>query len=122
MRVLVRSGFIKRMMGYAQPIIALGWEDDDLQSELEMMGAEVLVFPQVEYSVVHKHMTNKIDYIWNRNYIKSFSLSLDYRIDDVLYPKHLLKRIKQTLMRMYWRVQLNILRKYDQLMKGEEKA
>jgi len=121
-RILVRSGFIEWMTNYAQPVIALGWDDDELQLELEGMGAEVHILPQVEYSSVHKHMKRKIDYIWNRNYLKSLSLSLDNKILDALYPKSIYRRIQRKLMRMYWIIQFSILKKYDQLIKEEKKA
>ena len=101
-RVLVRTGFIERMTKYAQPVIALGWQDDDLQSELETMGAEVHVLPKVEYSAAHKHMRHKIDYIWNRDFLKSYSIQLDKRIDDALYPKTFPQIVKRRLIRMYW--------------------
>ena len=34
-RTLVRSGFIEQMMSYAQPVIALGWDADELEAELK---------------------------------------------------------------------------------------
>ena len=110
------------MTNYAQPVIALGWDDDELQLELEAMGAEVHILPQVEYSAVHMHMTYKIDYIWNRNFLKSYSINLDRRIDDALYPKSIYRRFKQRLVRAYWILQFSILKKYHQLIKAEEKA
>ena len=121
-RTLVRSGFIERMRSFAQPVIALGWEDSELQSELDAMGAEVHVLPQVEYSALHKHMTYKIDYIWNRNFLKSYSINLDRRIDDALYPKSIYQRFKRRLVRAYWILQFSILKKNNQLIKTEEKA
>ena len=121
-RVLVRTGIIERMSKYAQPLIALGWKDESLKAELEAMGAEVHMFPQVDYSAIHKHMTYKIDYIWNRNFLKSYSIGLDKRIDDALYPKSIIRRFKRMLVKAYWILQFNILRKYDQLIKAEENA
>lgn len=46
-RYLLRTGLLARVAEYAQPVVALGWRDDQLADELERAGAEVHRLPAV---------------------------------------------------------------------------
>ena len=44
-RYIVRTGLLKALLPFSQPVIGLGWQDEDLSCELKDMGAEVVHLP-----------------------------------------------------------------------------
>tara|TARA_B100002051_G_C16745279_1_gene647153 strand:- start:1734 stop:3152 length:1419 start_codon:yes stop_codon:yes gene_type:complete len=118
-RVIIRTGFLNRIAKYVEPVLVLDWEDKELMDEIKSMDIEVHEFPKVRYSASHRHIKNKIDYVWNKKYQKSFSISLDERIDNKLYPKSLGKSVLGFIMRLYWITRYSFKKQYEKLLEDE---
>ena len=120
-RILIRSSFAKNIKKYVNPVIVLSWVDQNFQNELESMGFEVHITRKNQFSKKHRHLRNKINYVWNKMFLQSFSISLDNDIEDALYPKTIIQMLLKLIIRVYWNIKYIFLRQYDSLINEEEK-
>ena len=75
-RYLVRTGLLQLIQAYAEPVVVLGWQDDDLLAELLAMGIEVFQNPGKQAGVAYYRARNMID-LWHYDHMKSASTSID---------------------------------------------
>ena len=47
-RYLIRTGLIKQLQSFADPVIGITWEQEDLIQELRQQGFEVHILPTSE--------------------------------------------------------------------------
>ena len=119
-RILIRSSFVKNIKRYVDPVIVLSYEDQNFQNELETMGLEVHLSKKNQYSNKHRHLKNKINYIWNKIFLQSFSISLDEDIEGALYPKTIFQMLLKSIIRLYWNIKYIALGQYVSLINEEE--
>lgn len=62
-RYIIRSGLLKMISNFCEPVIAITWDQKDLVVELQSYGYEVHIIPEHKRAVVYNDVRRKID-IW----------------------------------------------------------
>lgn len=75
-RYLIRTGLLRLIQAYAEPVVVLGWQDDDLLAELLAMGIEVFQNPGKQAGVAYYRARNMID-LWHYDRMNSVSTAID---------------------------------------------
>lgn len=75
-RYLIRTGLLRLIQAYADPVVVLGWQDDGLTSELIAMGIEVFQNPGKQTGLAYSRVRNMID-LWHYDHMHSVSTSID---------------------------------------------
>ena len=84
-RYLLRTGLLRYIAEYAQPIVLMAWEDKGLQQELENVGAEVFPLPEARFGVQHERLRRQIN-LWYLHQLKSPSTAIDERRNSLERP------------------------------------
>jgi len=69
-RYLLRTGLLQRMTEFAQPLVLLGWKDEELRGELEEIGAEVHPLIEAQRSREYQRVRSLIN-IWYKKHLNS---------------------------------------------------
>lgn len=77
-RYLLRTGLLARIGEYAQPVIALGWEDESLTKEFKDCGAEVHRLPTLQRGLGYERVRDALK-IWHQMRLASPSTAIDER-------------------------------------------
>jgi hypothetical protein len=77
-RYLLRTGLLARLAEYAQPVVALGWDDAALRREFEEGGAEVYRLPEVGRGKEYERVRGALN-LWHQARLQSPSTELDER-------------------------------------------
>jgi hypothetical protein len=76
---IIRSGIVKGMRSFCEPIIILRWKQDDLIEELRADGIEVHIMPEYLISDTYKNLRTKITF-WYQNFsLKTPSTNIQKR-------------------------------------------
>ncbi len=70
-RYIVRTGFLEELRKFAEPVVILTWNQEDLIEELKHKGFEVHVLPEVKQGIWYKNARRKLDYWFAHFQIKS---------------------------------------------------
>jgi len=81
-RYLLRTGLLKKVIEYAQPVVLLGWSDNDLKQELEVLGAEVHDFPRPSTNKNYETIRQQINFLHQKQ-VNSSSQKIDSRRADL---------------------------------------
>lgn len=91
-RYVLRTGLLQCITDYARPVIALAWEDTELQAELEQAGAEVCHFLEPVFGWQYLSLKKQIDR-WYLNRLKSPSTPINtYRWNSIVSPYNRFRR------------------------------
>jgi hypothetical protein len=93
LRYVLRTGLLKMMCEYCQPLILLGWRDESLTDELQECGAEVQELPQAAYGQEYTRIKKQLD-ILHQNVLGSPSRSIDARRRNAMRPLPLRLRVE----------------------------
>ena len=66
-RYIIRTGLLKAILPFSQPVIGLGWADEDLSRELQDMGVEVVRLPLSQFGADYSRLRRQID-TWYYDY------------------------------------------------------
>ncbi|MFN7926777.1 MAG: hypothetical protein U0Y68_02335 [Blastocatellia bacterium] len=77
-RYLLRTGLLARVSEYAQPVIALGWNDPALMQEFAAVGAEVHQLPTLQRSGRYERLRLTLK-VWHQMRLNSPSTAIDER-------------------------------------------
>ena len=77
-RYIVRTGFLDLICEYAQPVIVLGWEDEELEKELANQGVEVFILPRKRIGVHYSRLLHQLAQ-WHLNRINTPTTAIDRR-------------------------------------------
>ncbi|HMZ45211.1 MAG TPA: CDP-glycerol glycerophosphotransferase family protein [Chitinophagaceae bacterium] len=61
-RYIVRTGLLEKIKAFAEPVIVLTWNEEDLIKELRNKGYEVYILPELIRGTAYKDIRKKIDY------------------------------------------------------------
>ena len=75
-RYLLRTGLLQSIAEYAQPVVLLAWDDNELRRELADMGIETFLMPKVRYDASYIKIRRQIDAGHYRR-LRSPSTSID---------------------------------------------
>lgn len=75
-RYLLRTGMLQLIQAYAEPVVVLGWQDDNLLAELRGMGIQVFQNPGKQAGVAYYRARNMID-LWHYDHMNSVSTAID---------------------------------------------
>lgn len=89
------------IQAYAEPVVVLGWQDDDLVAELNGLGIEVYQNPGKQMGIAYYRVRNMID-LWHYDHMNSVSTRIDrYRNGLLRTP---LQNARKTLRDTYFRL------------------
>ncbi|MBP9040235.1 MAG: CDP-glycerol glycerophosphotransferase family protein [Anaerolineaceae bacterium] len=77
-RYILRTGFLKELSEFTDPIIGISWHDDELEEEFKSLGAEIVNIPAFKFGNDFRHSRDLIN-IWHKNYRKTPTTSIDHR-------------------------------------------
>lgn len=120
-RYIVRTGFLEKLRQFAEPIIIMTWQQDDLIGELKAKGFEVHVLPETNRSKIYVNHRRKIDYWFNTFRLKSPTRKIQVKFLEQYAPKSnlLLKFLSESynILKMYVPGQVKkIFAKEEQLL------
>lgn len=116
-RYVLRTGLLERMAEYAQPIILLRWQDDELWREMERSGAEVFLLPPSECGVGYTRIKRQLD-MWHLKQLQSPTTAIDARRLALLSPPTLRSRFRDT----FYQVNLALPGKPARLLEKVQRA
>lgn len=96
-RYLIRTGLIKQLQQFAEPIIGITWQQQDLIEELQTEGFEVHVLPVTEKGVAYTNIRAKLDYWFKYFKLKSPTRDIEPRyLEQFHNPKSVfIRRIRE---------------------------
>lgn len=80
-RYLLRTGLLERMAEFCQPVVLLGWKDEELRAELEQAGAEVHSMIEAQRSKQYQRLRSVIN-VWYKKHLNSCSTPIWERRAD----------------------------------------
>ncbi|MDE3237067.1 MAG: hypothetical protein KGO81_14030 [Bacteroidota bacterium] len=96
-RYLVRTGMLEMMRSFAEPVICIFWDQEDLIEELRSKGFEVYIIPESHRGKLYSNIRIKLDY-WFRFYrLKSPTRKTEPRYIEKFQPrkKVILNRVRE---------------------------
>lgn len=115
-RYLLRTGLLARISQYAQPVIALGWNDAALTRELESCGAEVHRLPEVQRGSRYERVRGALN-VWHQSRMASPSTAIDERRSNAQAASA--ERVRGQLRRKIYERQLQRPGAVDSLLERE---
>jgi CDP-Glycerol:Poly(glycerophosphate) glycerophosphotransferase len=83
-RYILRTGLLKSISRFADPVVWVGWQDEKLYDELRAQGATVHRMPEPSYGKSYNFFREIIKEKYKR-IIKSPSLKIDKKRNDVIF-------------------------------------
>ena len=118
LRYVLRSGLIKKISSFSNPIILLGWHDPNLINELNELGIKVFLMPNVIMDPKYERIRKKIHEMHFIR-INSSSTSIDRRRKQLFHSKII--RFKQAIKYRLVKMEYLIPNKYTKLCELENK-
>lgn len=85
-RYIIRTGLLKAILPFSQPVIGLGWADEDLSRELQDMGVEVVRLPLSQFGADYSRLRRQID-TWYYDYrLRTVSTAINERRKNIGLP------------------------------------
>ena len=96
-RYLIRTGLIKQLQSFADPVIGITWEQEDLIQELRQQGFEVHILPTSEKGVEYTNIRAKLDYWFKYYKLKSPTRDIEPRyLEQFHKPKSVfIRRLRE---------------------------
>lgn len=96
-RYLIRTGLIQQVQSFAEPVIGLFWNQEDLIEELRNEGFEVHIIPATEKGTAYTNIRAKLDYWFKYFKLKSPTKNIEPRyLEQFHKPKNVfLKRVRE---------------------------
>jgi len=85
-RYLVRTGLLKKLKEFCEPVIAIAWDQEDLIEELRRDGFEVHIIPEHKREVIYNDVRRKTDIWFNYFCLKSPSKKIQQKYLDQYIP------------------------------------
>ncbi len=82
-RYILRTGMLASLSEFTQPLIALSWEDPELETEFKRLGAEIFHVPNFDFSPRFKETRELINF-WHKHYRKTNTTEIDIRREGSL--------------------------------------
>lgn len=101
-RYIVRTGLLNSLLPFSQPVIGLGWQDQDLSDELRSMGVEVAHLPTPRYGTDYSRLRKQID-TWYYDYrLRTVSTIINERRKNIGLPISavLIKQVRRLFHRL----------------------
>lgn len=83
-RYIIRTGLLKKLKEFCDPVLAFTWNEVKLIEELKMQGFEVHIIPEAKCAPAYNDARKKIDYWFNKYQLKSPSTKIQQQ-----YLKHI---------------------------------
>ncbi|MCF7822763.1 MAG: CDP-glycerol glycerophosphotransferase family protein [Candidatus Marinimicrobia bacterium] len=119
-RYVIRTGFLDRIRKFCDPVILLLMENKDLEAELKDSNVPYLITEPVQFSQDFTHTRNKINYWWQRKYLRSSNTAIDNYRNALIDNKSLAKRIRIIVMHAYYIIKYGWFGGIELLIKEEE--
>jgi len=116
-RYILRSGLLEKLQEIAKPVIVIGWQDPNLQSELINMGCEVYPLPKVEMSAKFARLRKKI-HIMHFNHISSCSTAIDQRRNNLFLTTT--QRARKALRASIYKIEGSLPGRFQNLYEREK--
>ena len=99
-RYVIRTGLLKLLSDFVDPIIVLGWKDDDLLAEFKQGGIEVHQLPEIKQGREY-HQLRVLISLYHFDHLGSCSTEIDRRRNHVIngFRSSLYKEFKTFVMR-----------------------
>ena len=96
-RYLIRTGLLKKMKDFCEPVVALAWNQEDLISELRQEGFEVHIIPEPKKAVAYSNTRRKIDIWFDHFCLNSVSKKIqqDYLEQYLPFKSRLLRKARE---------------------------
>ncbi len=125
-RYILRTGLLNRIREVAEPVILLGWRDQDLERELEELGIEVHPLTEVKFSPDYDRIRSWIN-LWYKKRLKTPSEPIWERRADVTRTLHtrLRRRVRNRGVRILTALsggEQELRRKEQRLLETETNA
>lgn len=118
-RYLIRTGLIKQLQSFADPVIGITWEQEDLIQELRQQGFEVHVLPTSEKGVEYTNIRAKLDYWFKYYKLKSPTRDIEPRyLEQFHKPKSVFIR----RLREYYNMLLCLIPGHIQKLHQQEQS
>ena len=85
-RYVIRTGLLKKLRFFCEPIIAITWNQEDLIEELRREGFEVHIIPEHKRGVIYNDVRRKLDIWFNHFCLKSSSKKIQGKYLDQYIP------------------------------------
>lgn len=85
-RYIIRTGLLKKLKEFCEPVIVIAWNEEDLIEELRSDGFEVHIIPEHKREPVYNDVRRKIDIWFNRFRLKSPSRKIQQAYLDQFIP------------------------------------
>lgn len=82
-RYILRTGMLALLAEFTQPLIALSWEDQELETEFKQHGAEIYHVPNFTFSPRFKETRELVNF-WHKQYRKTNTTEIDIRREGSL--------------------------------------
>jgi hypothetical protein len=120
-RYLVRTGFLDAICQYCEPVILLFFDDGDLEKDLIERGIRYINLNEVHLSAKHRHIRNKINFWWQKKYLRSSNTIIDDRRNSVIRNKNLVNKAKNSLVHIYYWIRYDYLGGIKKLTKEDQR-
>jgi len=77
-RYILRTGMLAELAEFSQPLIALSWEDPELEAEFRQFGAGIHHVPNFTFSSRFKEASELLNF-WHKHYRKTNTTEIDIR-------------------------------------------
>lgn len=85
-RYIIRTGLLKAILPFSQPVIGLGWADENLSRELQDMGVEVVRLLLPHFGADYSRLRKQID-TWYYDYrLRTVSTAINERRKSIGLP------------------------------------
>ena len=97
-RYVVRTGFLGRIREYIDPVILLFLDNKDFEAELLKKGISYIRMPEINLPVDMRHTRAKINYWWQKKYLRSSNTPIDHHRDSLIADENILFKIRKMLI------------------------
>lgn len=96
-RYLIRTGLIKQLQQFCEPVIGIFWDQPDLIEELRNEGFEVHIIPLGERGTAYTNIRAKLDYWFKYFKLKSPTRDIEPRyLEQFHHPKSvIIRRVRE---------------------------
>lgn len=84
-RYILRTGMLEKFTDFSTPLIALSWEDPELEKEFKALGCEIHQVPNFTFSPRFKELRELVN-LWHKFYRKTNTTLIDIKREGSLLP------------------------------------
>ncbi|HWB24564.1 MAG TPA: CDP-glycerol glycerophosphotransferase family protein [Chitinophagaceae bacterium] len=115
---IIRTGMLKQMVAFCEPVVILLWEQPDLLEELQAAGIEAHIMPGYVVSNNYKGARLKINYWYQYFRLRSPSTDIQKKYSFVFKPRKAV--VKQTIREKILSLKLKFNPSYIKRLVAEE--